>query len=100
MKMETNLPEDKKPKYPVPVMLNGKQVGTMDSRGAVTFTDQSAASTVLSMMESKAIGLSSKDGKGNEYKDGSIHFTTLGQEEDIKMENHRIKMAKKKGRMI
>lgn len=92
--------QENKPKYPVDVFLNGKKVGTMDSRGAVTFTDQSAANTVLSMMESKAVGLSSKDTKGNEYKDGSIHFTTLGQEEDVKMENHRIKMAKKKGRIL
>lgn len=97
--MKTNLPDDKT-KYPIPVMLNGKQVGTMDSRGAVTFTDDSAINTVMKMMDSNAIGLSSKDSKGNVYKDGSIHFTTLGQEEDIKMENHKIKMMKKKGRMI
>lgn len=100
MKMETNLPEDKKPKYPVDVYLNGKQVGTMDRRGAVTFTDQEAVSQVMKLMDSNAVGLSSKDAKGSTYKDGAVHFTTLGQEEDVKMENHRIQLNKKKGRIL
>ena len=86
--------------YPAPVMLNGKQVGTMDSRGAVSFTDDSAVATVMKMMDSNAIGLSSKDSKGNLHKEGSIHFTTLGHDEDVKMEHHRIKMQKKKGKLL
>ena len=86
--------------YPVDVYLNGKKVGTMNRRGEVTFTDNSAAATVLSMMESKAVGLSAKDAKGNTYKDGSVHFTTLSQEEEVKMEKHRINMARKKGRIL
>jgi len=104
MKLVTNINDENHPEndtvYPVSVYLNGKIVGTMDSRGAVTITDQSAVETVMKMMDSSAVGLSSRDSKGNVYKDGGIHFTTLGNEEDAKMEHHRIAMQRKKGRIL
>jgi len=92
--------EEKEIKYPVDVYLSGKKVGTMDRRGEVTITDASAQNTVIDMMESKAVGLSYTDTKGNPYKDGSVHFTTLGKEEEAKMEKHRIELNKKKGRIL
>ena len=87
-------------KYPVPVFLNGRPVGTADRRGVVTFTDQSAVDDVVRMMESNAIGLSSKDGKGSSYKDGAIHFTTLGAAEDNKMKAAELAHNKRKGRSL
>ncbi len=87
-------------KYPVDVFLNGKLVGTMDRRGTVTFTDQSAVDQVTKMMASNALGLTSKDSKGTPFKDGAVNFTTLGEDETIKMENRRIQLNKKKGRIL
>jgi hypothetical protein len=87
-------------KYPVDVFLNGKLVGSMDRRGTVTFTDQSAVEQVTKMMATNAIGISSKDSKGLPFKDGACHLTTLGDNETNKMENHRIQLNKKKGRIL
>ena len=90
-----------KQKWPVPVYLNGKLVGEMDSRRAVTFMDQSAVETVLKMMESNAVGLSSriKDGKETGVFN-AINIDTLGDDETIKMENHRLNTERKKGRIL
>jgi hypothetical protein len=92
--------KNKEINYPVQVYLNGRNVGTMDSRGTVTFTDSTAVNEVVKMMSTTAVGLSSKDSKGLPYKDNAIHFSSLGKEEDNKMEAARLQSQKKKGRMI
>ena len=98
--MNTNENQEDTTKYPVDVFLNGKIVGNMDRRGIVTFTDQSAVEQVTKKMMSNAMGLSSKDGKGSLHKNGAVHLKTLGEAESNKMENHRLKLEKKKGRIL
>ena len=91
---------DKEITYPVDVYLNGRKVGTMDRKGVVTLSDYKDTDVVLEMLQKNAVGIMTKDSKGVAYKDGAVHISTLGNEEDAKMENHRIKLNKKKGRIL
>lgn len=91
---------DNEIQYPVDVYLNGRKVGEMDRKGVVTLLDYRDTQVVLDLLQKHAVGISNKDSKGTAFKDGAVHLTTLGNDEDNKMEHHRIKLNKKSGRML